>query len=301
MEQETNHIVFLCYGNERVVQECTYALLSLSRLYTPAELRSMEIWIYTDNPGWFRSFNDCPLQLRYREVDMATIKQWRGSIDFVHRVKIEVLKDLTKETSGNILYVDTDVVFTHRIDQVFKNINAGQLYMHVQEGVVSNAGNEILRKLNNYLKAGGKKLDGRHLHEMAMWNAGVLGFNTKHKQLLDEVLAFTDSEYPKFPKHIIEQFAFSVYFQQNGMVKAAAPYIFHYWKLKEAGLALASFFNYFKDQSWESLTRYSALVQMHTLMQEKVDFLHNRSLGRHLLKKQWLPAKHDWAALVQQM
>ena len=108
---QTNYIVFLCYGNERVFHECTYALLSLSRIYGQAIPKDTEIWIYTDNPGWFKTLKGCPLPLYFREADSATIKMWRGDIDFVHRVKIETLKDLTKHKKGNVLYMDGHVQF----------------------------------------------------------------------------------------------------------------------------------------------------------------------------------------------
>ena len=231
-----------------------------------------------------------------------TIKSWRGQINFVHRVKIEVLKDFVKNRQGNILYLDTDIVFTGRIDQMLKNIGAGQLYMHVREGVVSERGNNIFAKLDTHLRKNSSlKIHDKPVHELAMWNAGVLGFNTKYNYLLDEVLAFTDSEYARFPKHVVEQFAFSVYFQQAGVVRATAPYIFHYWKLKEARHLLMSFFEHFKDKNWDDLVRYSALVQMHVLMQEKLNFFQNRSVHAHILKKHWLPEKQDWEELMKQV
>ena len=301
MDQQTNYIAFLCYGDKGVFYECAYALLSLSRLY-PSGPPNTEIWIYTDDAAWFRSFKDCKLPIHYREIDKTTIQQWRGEINFVHRIKIELLKDLTKEKAGNILYVDTDVVFTHNIDSILDGINDGLLYMHTMEGIISNRGNPIFRKLNDHLKKDtANKVNGKPLQDLAMWNAGVLGFNTRHKHLLDEVLAFTDSEYPKLPKHVIEQFAFSVYFQREDNVKAAAPYIFHYWKLKEAREMLASFFDYFKGKTWEELTRYSSFIQMPALMQEKVNYLHGRSISAHLRNKQWHPAKQNWAEMIKQL
>ncbi len=298
---ERNYLVFLCYGHDRVFHECAWALLSLSRLYSPAELANTEIWIYTDKPGWFRDFKDCPLPLHYREVNMALIKQWRGSIDFVHRVKIEILKDLTATRNGNVVYVDTDVVFTHRIDKMLTDINAGKLYMHILESIVSQERNPVLKKLSNHLKKENKQLGGKPIREMAMWNAGVLGFNTRHKALLHEVLAFTDEEHAKFSKHIIEQFAFSVYFQREGEIKAAAPYIFHYWNMKEAGVVLASFFTHLKGKSWTDLVALSSLIQLPGLMQEKANFFYNRGALNSILNRKWTPAIPDWDVLVRQL
>ena len=296
-----NYIVFQCYGNERVFHECGYALLSLYRLYTGAELKDTEIWIYTDNPGWFQTFRDSPIPLHFRQVDVATIKAWRGSIDFVHRVKIEVLKDLTQNKNGNILYVDTDVVFTHRIEKIFRDLDAGKLYMHIREGKVNDKTNPVFKKLDDYLISAQLKIKDKPLNEMSMWNAGVLGFNTRHNHLLDDILTFTDREYPKFSKHVVEQFACSAYFQSTDEIKAAAPYIFHYWNLKEAGSVLASFFTYFKGKGLEQLVQYSMLLQVETLMQEKVNFLSNHRLQNAISGKKWAPANYDWAELVKQL
>ena len=152
MLQDNNHLVLQCYGSEGIFHECTYALMSLSRLYTTDELASLPIWLYTDKPEWFRALKDCPLQLHYRTIDSDLIRQWRGKIDFLHRIKIEALIDFAKEHSGNVIYSDTDVVFTRRIDELFSNIAAGHQYMHVMEDRVSNRSNPILTKLDDYLK-----------------------------------------------------------------------------------------------------------------------------------------------------
>ncbi len=301
MGEAKNYIVFLCYGYERVFYECAYSLLSLSRVYAPDQLSNTEVWIYTDKPEWFDRFHDCALDLNFRKLGDATLAAWRGKTGFVHRVKIEVLKDLTSKKAGNILYVDTDSVFTHNIDKILQDIGAGRLYMHTMEGVVNKEGTPLLKKLNRYLQKDKKQTAGKTLQAMSMWNAGVIGFNTDHKNLLDEALAFTDDMYPEFPKHIVEQFAFSVCFQRAGEIKAVAPYVFHYWKLKEAGVVWASFFEYFKEASWGRLVQYSMLVQIHALMQEKADFFHNRTFAESILNRQWKPLKPDWAELVKQL
>lgn len=302
MDKQTNYIVFLCYGNERVFHECAFALLSLPRIYNQGLPDNIQVWIYTDKPEWFRSFKGCPLPLNYKETSLDEIKQWRGTIDFVHRVKIEMLKDFTANKNGNVLYCDTDVVFTYPPDEVFIAIEAGKRYMHIMEGKISDEGNTIFKKLNAHLKADATlKLNGKPMYELPMWNAGVLGFNTKDKGLLNSVLAFTDREYPKFSKHVVEQFAFSVYFSQRDNIKTAAPYVVHYWNLKEAGAVLASFFDYFKDKSWDELVTYSAFVQIPALMQEKINYYQGRSVLDKIRKKQWALNVPDWAELIKQL
>jgi hypothetical protein len=303
MDQQTNYIVFQCYGNEGVFYECAYALLSLSQQYSgEVSPEHLQIWIYTDNKDWFSILSGINLPLNFRTIDNIILQQWRGKIDFVHRVKIEVLRDFTKDRNGNVLYVDTDVAFTQKVDSMFGGIGEGKLYMHVMEGIVSERGNPILAKLDAYLEANVPlKVNGIPVRNLAMWNAGVLGFNTRYSYLLDEVLLFTDTEYPRFPKHIIEQFAFSVYFRQAADIKTAAAYMVHYWNLKEARNVLMSFFTFFKDKPFEEMAQGSVLIQIHVLLQQKMNYTNNRSFADKVLNKHWQPAVHNWEELMKQL
>jgi hypothetical protein len=305
MPQQPSYIVMQCYGNESIFHECAHALLTLSAWYRDKEVPVAAICIYTDNEAWFREFKGNNLPLQFRKIDNALIRQWKGSIDFVHRVKIEVLKDFVSNHEGNILYLDTDVVFTQPIEQLLSRIDEGDLFMHVMEGKVHDAGNLILKKLSAFLN-GHRDLhiNGRSVsvaQDVTMWNAGVLGFNTKYAYLLDDILAFTDIVHQKFSKHIVEQFAFSLFFQHTAQIHTAAPYILHYWNLKEARLILASFFQYFKGKDWNELVRYAALIQIHVPMQEKVSFLENRSIWGKIQKIKWQPVIPDWAELLKQL
>lgn len=301
MTTEPNYIVFQCYGSEAIFHECTFALLSLSRLYPGGLPQNTSIWIYTDNQEYFKS-KKCNLPLNYIAVDGEKIKKWRGAIDFVHRVKIEVLLDFTASRPGNILYADTDVVFTQPIKELFAHIGKGALYMHVSESIISERVNPITNKLCKYLENVAPEAPfTQPLQHMTMWNAGVLGFNTSHKQLLKSILAFTDLHYPVFPKHIIEQFAFSIYFAITDKVKTASPFILHYWNLKEVRQVLTSFFEHFKNHNWEALSRYSTLIQMPVLMQEKANHPHTLTLVDKMKRKKWQPPSYKWEEMVTQI
>jgi hypothetical protein len=300
-----SYIVFQAYGHEGILHECAFALLTLCRQHKREELKDLEVCIYTDNPGFFRSFKDCWLNPNFREIDQNLIRQWKGAIDFVHRVKIEILRDFTKDSTGQVLYLDTDVCFDRPVTEMFHNIAEGKLYMHLMEGLVHKGETVINAKVSAYVKKNAPLLvNGKQVNipeEATMWNAGVLGFHTKHKHLLDEVLAFTDAIYQEFPKHIVEQFAFSSYFQQAAPLLSAHTYIFHYWNLKEIRFIFSSFFQYFKDSDWTELVRYSILIQLPVPMQEKVNFLQNRTPLAKFMKKQWQPSTPRWDLLIQQL
>ncbi len=295
---EKSFLVFQAYGAETVMNECVFALLSFCRHHQPKDWEKWEVWIYTDNPQFFKQFSDCPLPVFYREINQETIRLWHGEIDFVHRVKIEVLRDFTSNHSGNILYLDTDVCFTQPINDIFNNIGKGDLYMHILEGKIHESKNLVLQKLSKFLKTNRSfTVNGNTIsipEETAMWNAGVLGFHSFQTPLLEDALHFTDEVFPLFPKHLVEQFAFSFFFQKNNNLKALNIHIIHYWNLKEIRPVLAAFFKYFKNEKWETLVRLSTLVQFPDFMQQKANFYETRSVGGKLLKKKWTPEIPNW-------
>jgi hypothetical protein len=236
---------------------------------------------------------------------MDDVKRWRGAIDFVHRVKIEVLRDFVRNHEGAVLYMDTDVCFLRDIQRVFEGIEAGRRYMHVLESLLSDEANPVIKKMNALMAknppASWVFRQKAIPSSTAMWNAGVLGFRSSDAPLLDQVLAFTDFLHQLFPKHIVEQFGFSLVFQESGPIYSTSREILHYWSLKEMRAYLASFFDYFKDRSLPDLSRLSQLIQLHVPMQDRGSFYLNRSPIGKIRRLQWKPLIPDWKALEQQM
>ena len=198
-----SHIIFQAYGSEDILHECLFALLSLSRVLAPEERASVQICIYTDRPSFFQRYSDCPLNIVYRLLEEPQVRLWRGTIDFVHRVKIEVLRDYSASHSGAFLYLDTDVVFTESPLPILEDIGKGAFYMHIMEGVLKESAHPLLRKAASFLATRKIRVQGKDViipPKAAMWNAGVLGFDSQSAHLLEEVLAFTDTVYPLFRK-----------------------------------------------------------------------------------------------------
>lgn len=291
---QKNYIVTQCYGNKEIFLECAFLLLSLSRMQR-LQNDDLEVHIYTDNPEWFLRFADCPLPLFFHELSPDILKNWRGKIDFVHRVKIEALLNFTLAEQGNVLYLDTDVQVMRPFGELWQAIGAGELFMHINEGIVASDANIIFAKLHRYLKdANNPTVRGLGLEKLAMWNAGAMGFHSGHRAKLDAVRTFTDQVYPEFEKHVVEQFAFSVVFQQAGPVHALHPWILHYWNLKELRKTLASFFEHFAGAPWDVLVRHSELINIYELSMHKMRYYRNQSPLHRLMGKRWEPAPIAW-------
>ncbi len=243
--ENSNYIIVQAYGDAGIIAEAKYLLLSfIARNVKPLA----EVIIYTDQPLAFELYQN-NLNISYAQLDSNRLKDWRGSIDFVHRVKIEILMDATFSRKGNFLYLDSDTVLLQPLDEVFNSIAGGKVFMHLNEGKISDAHNPVLKKLNDFIQSGNVSGDARPILEalksstnIEMWNAGVLGFNSERSYVLGQVLRFTDLIYAAYPKHIVEQLAFSYYLQTQFSLLPAQSLIYHYWNLKEFRTLLIVFF-----------------------------------------------------------
>ncbi len=300
-----NYLLFLAYGRPAYLHECTLALLSLCRVMNAAGLAALEVCIYTDKPEWFAAFPDCPLSLQIRTLLPEQAQEWRGAADYLHRVKSAVINDFAGSVSGNIIFMDTDVWVMQSLAHLYSEVASGKRFMHVCEGIIRNGTNPILKKTAQFLahhpviEVAGHSLSFKP--DLELWNSGVLGFRTADKQLLEEILKFSDAVHPLYKKHITEQLAVSYYFGREGRIHNTTAYVLHYWSLSEAKPMLASFFSFFKGASWSDLVHYSQLIPLPVLIQEKTSFYINRSLAGKIKKAQWEPQIPDWQRAIQQL
>jgi len=289
-----NYIIYQAYGSKDIINEAIFSLLSFYKTTGNTLNDEVKIVIYTDDiPVIDHYFSE--KYLIYRPLTQELIREWRGDINFVHRLKIKILQDFFKDHhDANILYVDSDTVYKSSPVELFKSVSEGKFVMHVMEGVLKERSNLILRKLFKYLYFNNINMsDGEKIRvplNSQMWNAGVIGMSSANKDILDKILDFTDNLYPNFPKHIVEQFAFSYYFQTEGEIIPAEAYIFHYWNFKEFRIILSAFFDRFRDKNLIFLIGKADEIDPAKLIQPKLKF---EALGspdrfiRKLFSKQW--------------
>ena len=241
-----NYLLFQAYGKSEVPNECKYALL---KLHSFPFYKDICVVLYTDRPEFFK---DVLSLFEEHEIFILTpdkIKEWSGEFEFVHRVKIEIIKHFFNTHSGNVLYCDTDTYFIQSPEMLFTAIDKGSFFMHILEGYIDRKTDPQFKKWERFLTGNTSVIPAARIYEVnniQMWNAGVIGIRDDQKHLLDDVLELTDKVYKQFPKHITEQFAFSYVFQKNMLIQPASPYIFHYWNLKEFAGYLENIFSTFK-------------------------------------------------------
>lgn len=294
-----NAILYQVYGGPDFVNECRYSLLKYLQAYNLTPPAHTSIVIYTDAPDAFADFVPFFHQLSIRMLSEETIKKWRGAIDFVHRVKIEMLLDFLQSFDGNILYCDTDTYLTASIQSIFDDLSGGAFYMHQYEGMIDQRENASFHKWETFLSGTSLLYNNKQVaynKTLRMYNAGIVGLNSRYKEVLQDVLALTDTVYQKFPKHIAEQFAFSYCFQKAGTVKPANHFIAHYWNLKEFRRLLKKFFHINAEESIPNLIKSLHHLDANAIQEEKnaferLPFL--QRLIRNLSGKAWKIARYE--------
>jgi hypothetical protein len=284
-----NYLVFQAYGPAEIFNQCNFFLLRFAAKANDWERENIKIVIYTTDKDSFYGWSSVLPNLLFEPVTMQQINEWRGAINFVHRVKIEIIKHFFSKYKGNMLYCDTDTCPVQSLQALFSGIDNGKIYMHTCEGKIEHTGQ--FKKWHLFLQKN-KQLDflrGVNVN-CSMWNAGVIGFSDTYKSVLSGIAELTDNVYPLFKKHTVEQFAFSCFLQQQQEVTAAENHIYHYWDLKEFGVLLNLWFLNNKGKPPGELIEGSTHISPEDIMLEKTRYYNQPwpvKLYKKINKKNW--------------
>jgi primosomal protein N'' len=256
------NLVIQSFGRE---QEYFRAILSIWSFYAHAspEYENTNVLLFSDRPQFFQDYlKDLPVT--YVQLTPASVKQMRGEIDFLHRIKIGIIEEAFQRSQGDLLYLDADTFFTADPAPLFENLSQKISFMHVNEYAFQALGEMPLPSgapFHSVLKAIREKeftmANGRNKRfdpSLFSWNAGVIMLHRAHQILLPDVYAITDQLYFATNNHASEQYAFSMVLQTNTELHACDKIIHHYWyriKKQIADDFLAAKMNY----TWRTLSR----------------------------------------------
>ncbi len=243
------NILFQSYGSRQIADEVIYSVLTF--VHSTPDRSNFRIVIYTDNQDYFLKFLNHPM-VCYRIMTSQELKTWKGQFDFIHRAKIEVIKDCFTRFDGHILYCDSDTVFIKNANDLIPLIMPEISLMHINEGFLNRPINPIFVKMGKFLRKNEFDLAGEKLKipvNTPMWNAGVIGIHQANSFLIDEVLLLNDTMFLVYQKHVIEQLAFSYVLNKHTSLRKAANHIFHYWHNKPAYREAIDRYLYDKDES----------------------------------------------------
>ncbi len=221
------NIIYQAHGNKHISKELIYSLYSFWATFK-GDTSQIRVIVYTDDADFFKPY--LYDNVIYRIIDDTQISLWAGDINFVHRIKIEIILDCFSKFDGNILYLDSDTIVTQNLQPLLSEICNAKSIMHLYEGQIDKPHNPIMTKMNLFLKKNFAAL--KITNQLPMWNAGVLGIDSENKYLVNKVLTLTDKIFAMYPKHVMEQFAFSYLLTTHTTVIASEEYIYHYWKEK---------------------------------------------------------------------
>lgn len=245
-------LVLQAYGSPELRRQALFAVHSW-RLWLPAS--AFRLCLFTDDRPWFEGRLDSEIECHYEEITAERLRAWRGRIDFVHRVKIETLIEAARLHGAPLLYLDGDTCCHASPQALLDALAEDRPVMHTFEGRLAGSPHSLHRKIWRKLRAlnlswetpqGVLAISG----ETPMWNAGVIGLAERHLPLLETALVMTDTLYALYPKHVMEQLAFSFLLEKFGPISAADGCVNHYWRDKDEWNArLAEFFD--RHAGWQ--------------------------------------------------
>lgn len=227
-------LVYQAYGRWDIIEQVLFSVVSLRRFF-PDGL-PFQIQIFSDQPEKLRVFFANEKNIQIVPIASEQIQRWRGAIDFVHRVKLEILKSASQEWHGDLVYLDGDTYFSASPLSLFEQISDRVSLMHIRESTLGEPADPLTKKIGKFVRGRKFQIQGKLTEippSVAMWNAGVIGISKKNCEHFDAMIAMTDVLYGEYQKHVMEQLAVSFYLQTNTEVRAADPTVQHYWQLKQ--------------------------------------------------------------------
>lgn len=265
-------LVFLAIGANDYLNETLFSLLSFYKYNSGSDIK---IIIYTDCPDFYQA--RIPQNIIINTVSATELKDWKGPDNFINRVKIKVLQDVTQQYSGSFLFVDSDTVFRKNIAGIFHEIDNGSLFFDKCEGVLKNKNGGVAKKMRKVLQK--QSHFNINVSEKAvfdktfvMWNSGAIGFNSSYADILETAEKLTDQLYALQKLFVMEQIALSYCFQLKNNPKAAENHIHHYWYFKEFRVVLSDFFKVHQAKTFDELLLEIPKIDPETLAIPKIEY-----------------------------
>jgi hypothetical protein len=275
-------IVYQAYGKKEVLYQTIYSILTLLQ---KTESKNFRIVIYTDQIDFLKKFFSPNDPVHYEYLSPEQMIEWKGAINFHHRMKIEILKDCSKKYDGNILYLDGDTYFVKDIAPVLENIKENQSVMHIAEHNLKKTKDILARKLYKFLKKNKITVKDKEINlpeNFTMWNAGAIGLHRKHHSLFQDIINYTDELFSKYPKHLMEQYAVSYYLQATGNLVPCDDTVEHYWNQKDSfEEAIIPFFD--ANQNVESYNRNQKSLVLPVRYYGKPKYTFKQKLRRKII------------------
>ncbi len=228
-------LVVQSYGNDREYLRAVFTVLTF---VAHCAKREHVVLLYTDQPDFFRNyFHGLPVE--YISLTDSWIREMRGDIDFLHRIKIGILENAFQRYPGAIVYADSDSFFIGDPDLLLSQLSPDTSFMHKFEYTFDSVresplpAGAALRSVvkfvdgHQFLLPGGQAIAATA--GLSSWNAGVMLFHPSQAKWIPDVYAITNDIFRATGHHASEQYAFSIVLQTRTRLRENEPINYHYW------------------------------------------------------------------------
>jgi hypothetical protein len=242
MNLENTKILYLAHGPKYNHKQVIFSVLTWL-YFLDKKKEEVKIIIYTEDQAFFEKYLGIQTNINYEILTPEIMKEGKGYFDFIHRLKIWIIKHNIEKYNSNVLYLDGDTYLIKCPVSLLNLISKEKTIFHCYEYTASEGGDEhegdgwlLFRKLvRNYEYT----LYGKSFKigmDAEMWNAGVLGIHKENHHLLNDLFDLTDQIIEKSYLKTAEQFAFSYIMAQNTKLIPAKEYIFHYYSSRSKAI-----------------------------------------------------------------
>ena len=272
-------IVAMSFGGQHEYIRSVFSLWSLYA-HLSMQWKKTPTLLFTDKPQFFEKYL-AGLPVTCVMLSPVRIKEMRGEIDFVHRMKICAIEQAFHSTGGNLFYIDGDTFFTADCARLFTEVSQTVSFMHTPEytfhqlrdlplpaGLPFHSVVEYIER-NELIMANGSTC--RFSSSLWSWNAGAIVLHRSHETCLQDVFKITDQLYGATRNHASEQYAFSLVLQTRTQLRRCDQYIFHYWpriKKRIADIFLSrhlneAWLNASQDSKIAAIARWTSILPHH--------------------------------------
>lgn len=236
MVQKVDNTILLVqsFGHEKEYRRAIFLIWSFAA-FSQAKTK---VALFTDKPEFFDPYLNS-LDVDFHLLTDELIREMKGDINFVHRMKICIIGKAFDSYRCNVFYVDSDACFIADPSSKMKGIDEEHVFMHLEEYRFSSlqylpmpSGKPFLDFIGHIRSNDVRLSDGTSFRvslDSCSWNAGVIMLHRTHQYILRDIFELTDQFFRASACHASEQYAFSIMLSKNFSLASVDDVIFHYW------------------------------------------------------------------------
>jgi hypothetical protein len=242
-------ILYLSHGGQKYHDQTRYSVLTLLALLLEQNRNDFRIAVYTDQPGQLPAHN-LVQPIPVSPEDFAAL---RGPLDYVHRIKLGILRRALDAFGAPLVYVDSDTRWLHLPDGPFAELSCDDdapgspppCYLYKIEGTISPA---FFPQYLHLLQRKRQQLAEWRLAPgppWTMWNSGTVGIPRQSAGFIDDVLRVNDELLPHVGfRNCVEQLALSLVAAGRFDIRPFDAGLEHWWSYgSELPVLLRRFFD----------------------------------------------------------